>query len=406
MSTMLASLKKEFPFFAHHPELIYLDSAATTHKPQAVIDAISTFYAQYNAPIHRGVYHLAEQATAQYEAVREHIARTLGATAHEIIFTSGATESINMVAHAWAAQVLTEGDEIVLSELEHHANLVPWIQLATEKKLIIRSIPIRSNWSLDTTQLTQIITPKTKLVAFTINSNIIGAIDAETIKLITHRAREVGAHILVDAAQAAPHQKISVQELSCDFLVFSGHKMLGPTGVGILYAKESTHQRFSPYKSGGGMVTHVDYGAAQWRDMPYRLEAGTPPIAQVIGLGAAETYLRERVDFNELQKHEASLCAQLIDGLQKLPGVTILGDPEKLSTTGHIICFGIEGYHPHDIATYLDLHHNICVRAGNHCTQPVHVKMGILASVRASFYLYNTPQDVEKLLFGIKKLLC
>ena len=396
------NLRKDFPIFGDN-KLVYCDSAATSQKPQQVIDALVDFYSYHNAPVHRGIYTLAEEATERYEAVRRQVAKFIGApSATEIVFTKGATESINLVAESWAAYNLQAGDEIVLSQLEHHANIVPWQKIAQTHGVILRWIPILPDGTLNLSDLSTIINQKTKLVAITQSSNALGT-QVDLVPIIK-QARVVGARVLVDAAQSVPHQKVDVLALDCDFLVFSGHKMLGPTGVGVLYIKKDLHDSVQPYQRGGSMVFDVSFERATWRQMPHMLEAGTPPIAQVIGLGAAINYLEQYVDFNQLQKHEALLCEQLIDGLQQIPKITILGPLNQLKKSGHLVSFIVNDIHAHDIAAYLNTY-SICVRAGHHCAQPLHTALKCESSVRASFYVYNTQQEVESIVNALKKLL-
>ncbi len=382
--------------------LIYLDNAATTHKPQVVIDAITAFYTNHNASVHRGIYPLAENATQLYEQARATVAHFIGAQPHEIVFTRGTTESINMVAPVWAAPMLNAGDEIVLTELEHHANLVVWQQLAKKKRLILRYIPVTQDGLLDMDSCASLITAKTKLVAVTHVSNALGThVDVAQISNLAHA---VGAKVLVDAAQSIAHQKVDVQALGADFLAFSGHKMLGPTGIGVLYINHELHKDLVPYQYGGGMVYSVDYQDASWRTMPHMLEAGTPDSAAVVGLAAAIDYITQHINFDALRAHEASLCTQLIEGLAAIAGITILGPQEQLKKQGHMVSFTVQGYHAHDVAAYL-AKEGICVRAGHHCAQPLAVRMGVESSVRASFYGYNTPDEVDRLVEALKKLV-
>lgn len=393
--------KKDFPIFEGR-DLVYCDSAATTHKPQVVIDRVADFYAHHNAPVHRGIYALAEEATEMYEHVRSLLAAYLGAEdANEIVFTHGTTESINTVAFGWGRANLKPGDEIVISEQEHHANLVPWQLLSKEKKLILRFIPMLSDGTIDYAAIPKMLSEKTKLLAITAGSNVIGV--ATDLEKVMPHARKVGARVLIDAAQMAPRMRYNVQELGCDFLVLSGHKMLGPTGVGALYVKKDLHDSFEPMIVGGSMVLSVDLKESRWRPMPNKLEAGTPAIAQVIGLGAALEYLMDEVDFAWLEKHEAMLSRRLIEGLERYEDVRILGPVEQMKTHGHLVSFSIKGFHAHDVAAYLDTF-GIAVRAGHHCAQPLHTKLDVPNSVRASFYLYNTEDDIVRLLEAMDNL--
>ncbi len=375
--------------------LCYVDNASTTQKPQAVLDAIIHFYTTNNANIYRGIHAFGEKATTLYENTRSLVAQFIGAHhADEIIFTRNTTESINFVAETWAMQHITKNDEIVLTELEHHANLLPWQRVAQKTGAQLKFIPVLPDGSLDYATIQNIITPRTKLVAFSPISNALGT-HVDTQLLIKH-AREIGAKILIDAAQLVPHQKINVSQLDCDFLAFSGHKMLGPTGVGVLYIKKELHEIIPPYNVGGGIVFEANWHNATWLKSPHKYEAGTPPIAQVIGLGAAIEYLK-KIDFEHLAKYEAALCAQLIDGLSQMPKITILGPIEQLRQKGHLVSFLVKNVHAHDVAAYLD-QNGIFVRAGHHCAQPLAKKLGFDACTRISFYLYNTPQEVDRII--------
>lgn len=394
----MKNLKKDFPFFANNPNVVYCDNAATTQKPQVVIDRMNLFYTHDNAPVHRGLYQLAEQATLAYEGVREHVKDFLGANhASEIIFTSNATAGINLVAQAWARHNLKAGDEIVVTELEHHANIVPWILVAQETGAIIKYIPVRQDGSLDYSQITTIITPKTKLVAITALSNVTG--EEIDLALITKHAHGVGAVVLVDACQAVLRKKFDMSIQNFDFLVFSGHKALGPTGIGVLFAKRKFHASMIPFQGGGGTVLSVKNDSCTWRDVPYCFEPGTPASAEVVGLGAALTYIKNNITYEDLQAHEAALCKQLVEGLQKFSRVRILGQKKTTS----IVCFVVDGLHAFDVAVYLDSQ-GIAVRAGHHCAQPLHSKLGVEACVRISFTLYNTGEDVTRILFALEKL--
>lgn len=392
--------KDDFPFFSYHKNLIFFDNAATSQKPQQVIDAVNDFYTQYNAPIKRGLYDLAEQATELFEHARATIAEYINAHSDETIFTSGATEGINFIATAWGQKHLTSGDEIVLTELEHHSNLVPWQQCAQRTGAVIKFIPANSDGSLDLSNLDTIITNKTKLVSFLDVSNAIGTHLA--VSTLVKRAREVGAKVLIDACQSVPHQKIDVNNYDCDFLVFSGHKMLGPTGIGILYIKKEMQAEVPPYQFGGGMIFEAGYQETRFLKPPQCYEAGTPPVAQAIGLAAAVEYLN-KVDFNWLKEHEASMCARLIEGLQALPDIHILGPIEQLKKEGHLVSFVHEKHHFHDVAAYLN-QEQICVRTGHYCAQPLARKLGIDGSIRVSFYLYNSLDQVDVLVDTLEKL--
>lgn len=394
----MKQIRKDFPLLnkkINNKDLIYFDNAATSQKPQEVINAVTHFYESQNSTIHRAVYAFGEQATTLYEQARATVAEFINADQHEIVFTKGTTEGINAVAAGWALEHLKQSDEILLTQMEHHANLLPWQQVAKKTGAVLKFIPVLSDGTLDMSSLDQLITKKTKLVSCVHVSNALGT--HNDIEAIIAKAHTVGAKVLIDAAQSVAHQKIDVKKIKCDFLVFSGHKMLGPTGIGILYIKKDLHDKMQPYEFGGGMVYEVDYTSASWLKAPHKFEAGTPPIAQAIGLAAAIKYIQKNSNFELLQKHEAKLCSTLIDGLQKNKKITILGPVEQLKTHGHLVSFVVKGMHAHDVATYLS-NYGICVRAGHHCAQPLVKLMGIQASVRASFYAYNTLEEVEKFL--------
>lgn len=392
------NIRKDFPLLKKKidgKDLIYFDNAATSQKPQAVIDAMTSFYTQHNNNIHRGVYQSAEETTVMYEDARKAVASFINAHAHEIIFTKGTTEGINFVARAWAAHNLKAGDEIVLSELEHHSNIIPWLVLAQEKQIKIKYISVKEDGTLDLAHLNSIITSKTKLVSCLHISNALGThVDIDPIITAAHK---VGARVLIDAAQSIAHIPVDVKKLKTDFLVFSGHKMGGPTGIGVLYIKKDLHEQTQPYQFGGGMPYEVDYHSVSFAKPPHKFEAGTPPIAQAIGLAAAIDYSKKNIDFAQLAKHEAQLCVRLIEGLSKHKNIRLLGPIGQLKKSGHLVSFVIEGMHAHDVADYLGKQ-GICVRAGHHCAQPLAKKMGYVASVRASFYAYNTFEEVEKFL--------
>jgi cysteine desulfurase/selenocysteine lyase len=400
--------RKDFPALTHQG-YIYFDNAATSLKPASVIAAIAEWYAHHTAPIHRGIYTKAEQATIRYEAVREQIAQFLGAAlSTEIIITKNATESINLVAAAWGYNNLKQGDEIVVTELEHHANLLPWLALARERGVVVKFMPINSKGILDSAVYKQLLSPRTKLVALTMSSNVLGdsndlAMDPSFLGKAIMAAHAVGARVLLDAAQWIPHRSVNVQQLAPDFLVFSSHKMLGPTGVGVLYASQDAMKEMTPYQYGGGMLSSFDGINSLWRPAPHCFEAGTPAIAELIGFGAALEYRQKYIDLDALSQHEASLCARLLEGLATLPRIRVLGLRDALMKNGHLVSFVMEGMHAHDIAAYLDTQ-GICVRAGNHCAQLLHEKLGITSSVRVSFYGYNTAEEVDQLLYHLRQL--
>lgn len=383
-------------------QIIYFDNAATTHKPQQVIDAITHFYAHEYATVGRGLYTLAERATTRYEQARATVARFLGARdAKEIVFTHGATDGINMVAAAWARTHITAGDTIVVTELEHHSNLLVWQRLVAQRGAKLVILPVRRDGRLAMDKAATLIDEHTKLVAVSHVSNTLGT--SVDVVHLADMAHAVGARILVDASQSVPHGGVNVQELKCDMLVFSGHKIMGPTGVGVLYLRHELHEQCGPYQVGGGMVYDAEYHQATWRDLPHRLEAGTPPIAQVIGLAAALDYVTAHLDVSCVHAHEAALTAHAIDGLLTLPGIRILGPIEQLRERGSMFSFVCDGVHAHDVAAYLNTF-NICVRAGHHCAQPLAQRLGIVSSIRVSFYWYNTHAEVDIFIAAMQQL--
>ena len=394
--------KSDFPFFKTHPSLVYLDNAATTHKPQQVLDALTHFYTVMNSNMHRGIYRLAEEATEQFEKTRGQVTSFLSAQdSSEIIFTPGATAAINMVARGWGDANVHEGDEVVVTQLEHHANFVPWQQLCERKGARLRIIPVNDQGALDLLQLDLLITEKTKMVAITHVSNAIGTV-VDLVPIIT-KAHSVGARVLIDGCQAVSFMPVNVQKLNCDFYVFSGHKVMGPTGIGVLYARQAVHAEFIPPTTGGGMVLQVTPEKTTFLKSPRCYEAGTPPAAEVAGLSAALSYL-EMVGIENVGTHVARLTKLAIEGLGKIPRIRILGPIDQLEQKGHLVSFVIEGVHSHDVAAYLD-QFGICVRAGHHCAQPLAMRLSYDASVRASFYLYTTERDVTVLVEALTKLL-
>lgn len=405
MSENFKKLRADFPILSQKINgyaIAPCDNASTTHKPQSVIDSIVQFYSATNANIYRGIHLFAEQATIMYEAARVKVAHFIGAYPEEIIFTRGCTSGINFVVATWGDKHIKAGDEIVLTELEHHANLLPWQRLAQKKGAILKFIPIFPDGSLDLSGLDSLITHKTKMVSVIHVSNAVGThVNLSTIIL---RARTVGARVLVDAAQSVAHQKINVHMMDCDFLVFSGHKLLGPTGIGVLFIKKELHGELPPYEVGGGMVDDATYDTATWTRAPHKFEAGTPAIAQAIGLGCAIDYIEHNINFDELQKYEAQLCTRLIEGLSRFEQIKIFGPLAELKQKGHLVSFFVDNIHSHDVAAFLDSR-GISVRAGHHCAQPFAKKLGYDASVRVSFYFYNTFEDVDRVIAAIQELI-
>jgi len=379
--------------------LVYLDNAATTQKPREVIDALANFYAKSNANIHRGIHALSEEATALYEGTRQKVARFIAAPHPKtIVFTRNTTEAINLVAHAWGLRHIRAGDAILLTEMEHHSNLVPWQLLAQVKGAHLTFIPITPEGTLALDQLPNLLTEKTRLVALTHMSNVLGTINP--IEEVIRQAHARGIPVLVDAAQSVPHLPVNVLDLNCDFLAFSAHKMLGPTGVGVLYAKEAILEEMDPFLGGGDMIRDVWWDHAIWNDLPWKFEAGTPSIADVVAFGAALDYLN-RIGMSAIRQHEESLCRYAIDRLKTIGGLKIQG-PENPSQRGAVISFVLPDIHPHDLGQILD-EEGIAIRAGHHCSKPLLRKLGLMATARASFYLYNTMEEVDALVGGILK---
>jgi cysteine desulfurase/selenocysteine lyase len=398
------AVRAEFPILQTevngHP-LIYLDSASTSQKPQAVIDAVDEFYGQYNANVHRGIYTIGERATAAYERARVSTARFINAPdSHEIVFTRNATEAINLVAYSWGRKHIGRGDAIVLTEMEHHANLVPWQILVQEKDGDLEFIPITDDGILRLDVFEVLLRLKPKLVAFTHVSNTLGTINpvAEMVAM----AHEAGALVLVDGAQAVPHVPVDVQALGADFYVFSGHKMLAPTGSGALWARRELLEAMPPFMAGGEMIREVHLRRSEWNDVPWKFEAGTPDIAAAIGLGAAAEYLMT-LGMGRVREHEMQLLTYALVALQReLPSIQLYG-PMDAGIRGGVIPFNVPGVHPHDVAQVLD-RSGIAVRAGHHCTMPLHERLDLAATARASFNVYTTREDIDALVTGLKEV--
>jgi len=397
------AVRAEFPILTRETQpgvrLIYLDSAATSQKPLSVIQAISDFYQYSNANIHRGVHRLAEEATAAYEGARGSVARFIGAPSPaSIVFTRNATESINLVAQTWGRARLMAGDLVILTEMEHHANLVPWLMLAAERGIRLAFVKVDSAGRLDLESYRKLLEQAPRLVSFTHMSNVLGTITpaAEMIA----QAHRAGALVLVDAAQSVPHFPVNVTDLQADFLVFSAHKMCGPTGVGVLYGRPGLLESMPPYQGGGDMIKRVRLDGFVPNDSPYKFEAGTPAIAEAIGLGAAIEFL-EGLGMQALQQHDQELVAYAMERLEEIPGLRHFGPPA--AEKGGVVSFSLEGAHPHDVAQILDSQ-GIAVRAGHHCAMPIHEKFGLPATTRASFYLYNTLEEIDRLVDGLYKV--
>lgn len=402
-------LKQDFPILSRtmrggHP-LVFLDSGATSQKPYAVLDAERAFYEQHNAAVHRGSYLLAEEANAAYEAARTTVARFLNAKFEEVIFTKSATESLNLLAYSFGNSAgssrfsLKPGDKIVVSEIEHHANLIPWQQLAKRTGATLDWFPVTPEGRLDLSQIETIISPATKVVAITHQSNVLGTI--VPLEAIVARAKEVGAVVVLDACQSAPHFGLDVQALGVDFLAFSGHKALGPTGVGVLWGREELLDQMEPFLTGGSMIETVTMTDATWAELPRKFEAGVPNMAQAVGLAAALDYL-SNVGMEAVHQHEMRLTKLALEGISQLQHVSIIG-PTTMESRGGVISFTMEGVHPHDVGQVLDSQ-GIAVRTGHHCAWPLMRKMGVVGTTRASFYLYNTESDITALIDGIDQV--
>ncbi len=394
-------IRKDFPILSrtvNGKPLVYFDNGATAQKPQSVIDAISHYYAYQNSNIHRGVHTLSREITIAYEEARKTIQLHLNAKqASEIIFTKGTTESINLVAHCFGNLAITEGDEIIITQMEHHSNIVPWQQLCEDKKAILKVIPINQAGELILEELPKLITAKTKLVSFTQISNTLGTINPVKEMIATIRSLSKAA-ILIDGAQAVPHLKPDVQDLDCDFYVFSGHKLFGPTGVGILYAKEEWLQKFGPYQTGGGTIKTVTLQKTEFADSPLKFEAGTPHIEGGIGLAAAIKYVTE-IGFENIQKHEDDLLKYATKQLKEIEGLVIYGNAKHKTS---VISFNVGSIHPFDIGTLLDKY-GVAIRSGHHCTQPLWQFYNIPGTIRASFAFYNTFEEVDLFIEALKK---
>ena len=404
----IAAIKADFPILKRqirgNNRLIYLDSGATSQKPNSVLDAERDFYVNHNAAVHRGAHQLAEEATELYEGAREKVAAFVGAHVDEVIFTKSATESINAIAYSLGNSTpgskfhIKAGDRIVVSEMEHHANLIPWQELARRTGAELVWFKVTEEGRLDLSNIEELITSRTKVVALTHQSNVLGTINP--LDEITKKAREAGALFLLDACQSVPHYRVDVKTLDVDFLAFSGHKMLGPTGVGILWGKKELLDEMPPFLTGGSMIETVTMESATYLDAPKRFEAGVPNMAQAVGLGAAVDYLNS-VGLDAIHAHEVALTQKALAGLQTIQGLSVIG-PKDLEMRGGVVSFAVEGIHPHDLGQALD-QYGIAVRTGHHCAWPLMRRFKTVATTRASFYLYNDFDDIDALLDGVER---
>jgi cysteine desulfurase/selenocysteine lyase len=394
------AIRKQFPVLSQRPygkRLAFLDSGATSQKPQAVIDAVSRFYDRDNSNVHRGVYDLAERATAAFEGARKTIARWIGAEPREVIFTRGTTEGVNLVAQTYGRAHVGACDEILVTGMEHHSNIVPWQMLAAEKGARLSVVPVDDRGELALADFERLIGPRTRIVAVTHVSNVLGTVNP--VKEIVRIAHARGVPVLVDGAQAMPHLKVDVRDLDADFYVFSGHKMFGPTGIGVLYGKAKLLEAMPPWQGGGDMILSVSFEGTKFNTIPYKFEAGTPDAAGAIGLAAAIDWL-DGLDRAGVEAHERDLLEYATRRLQEIPGLRIIGTaPGKAP----VISFVMEGVHPHDVGTIVD-REGIAVRAGHHCAQPLMERFAVPATVRASFALYNTREDVDQLVHGLQRV--
>ena len=379
--------------------LVYLDSAATSQKPRTVIEAMSQFYATSNANVHRSIHTLGEEATALYELARDRVQRFIGAgSREEVVFTHGTTDGIDLLAGA-LGRTLRPGDEILVTDMEHHSNLVPWQMAARDRGVTIRSIPLRPDGLLDLDAFERLLGPRTRIVAFAHVSNVLGTINP--VARIADRARQAGAVSVVDGAQAAPHLPLDVPELDCDYYVFSGHKMLGPTGIGVLWGRRARLESLEPARGGSEMIKEVWIDRARWNDLPWRFEPGTPPIAEAIGLTAAVEYL-EKLGMGRVAEHERALARHAVELLSAIPGVKVYGPPAAVDR-GAVVAFSVEGLHPHDVAALLD-QEGLAVRAGHHCAQPLMRWCGVVGTARASFSVYTSSEDIALLAHAVAAL--
>ena len=397
----LARIRRDFPILGRDvrgKRLVFLDSAASPQKPRAVIEAERAVYENEYANVHRGVYWLSQHATDAFEAARETVRRFLNArSTREIVFVRGATEAINLVAQSYGRAFLRPGDEVLITNMEHHANIVPWQMLRDEKGIVLKIAPIDDASELDFTAFEHLIGPRTRLISVPHVANALGTV--LPVERIVRLAKERGIPVLIDGCQAVPHQAVDVQALGCDFYVFSGHKLYGPTGIGVLYGKAERLETMPPWQGGGDMISSVTFERTEYNDLPWKFEAGTPHIAGAIGLAAAIDYV-EAIGYDAIGEHERTLLAHAIDALAEIDGLRLIGTPAHRAG---VISFVLDGVHPHDIGTILD-REGVCVRAGHHCAQPVMERFGVPATVRASFGLYNGHDDVDALVAALHKV--
>jgi cysteine desulfurase/selenocysteine lyase len=394
--------RRDFPILERvingHP-LIYFDSGASSQKPRAVLEAMNRYYERSHANVHRSIHTLGEEATELYEVARDAVQRFIGAPSREeVVFTRGTTDGLGLIAET-IGRTLGKGDEIVVTELEHHSNLIPWQLVAKDRGAVLKAVPVRDDGTLDLAALDRLLTARTRVVAFAHVSNVLGTITPA--KEIIGKARAVNALTVVDGAQAAPHMRLDMSALGCDFYVLSAHKMLGPTGIGVMYGRRAVLDRLEPGRGGSEMIKEVWIDHAQWNDLPWRFEPGTPPIAEAVGLTAAIEYL-EKLGMDRVAEHERALTRQTMEGLSRIPGVTVYGPPVGVDR-GAVVSFAIEGLHPHDVAALLDAE-GIAVRAGHHCAMPLMRRLGVVGTTRATFSVFNSPDEVSRLLTTVAGL--
>ncbi|MCL4505554.1 MAG: cysteine desulfurase [Chloroflexi bacterium] len=398
----VARIRQDFPALNERVNgrpLVFLDSAASSQKPVQMLAALEQAYRTSYANVHRGVYYNSERTTDLYDQARGKIARFIGAPAPEnVVFVRNATEALNLVAYSYGRHFLRAGDEILLTELEHHANFVPWLVLARERGVRLKFIPLTPQGTLDLSKLDELLTPRVKLVTFAHVSNVLGTITDP--KPIIDRAHAIGAKVIVDGCQAAPHMPVDVGALDCDFYALSGHKMLGPTGIGVLYGKAEVLDAMPPFMTGGDMISNVSFDSVSWNDAPVKFEAGTPAFVEAIGLGAAVDYLAA-LGMDAVRAHEREVVAYALDRLSEVPGATVIG-PTDPDIRGGAVAFTIKDIHPHDLGTLLD-REGVAIRAGHHCAQPLHTRLGLTATARASFYIYTELREVDALIEAIYK---